>query len=140
MPFISVILAMRDEEKNIWDCLCGLVNQDYPKNRYEIIVINDRSMDKSPQIVEELKKKYPLIRSLHIETVNNKLTGKQNALHVGIKTAKGEWIMCTDADCWIKPSWISNTVKQINKNTGFIFGNTSIEDRRNRSIFNYLQT
>lgn len=120
--FVSVIVATRDEEASIGKCIRSLLNQDYPKDKYEIIVVNDRSKDQTDKIIKELQDFHANIVYVNITKESTKMAGKQNALDVGLKRAKGSIIMTTDADCIAKPSWIKSMVNYFDDKTGVVIG------------------
>ncbi|MBN2610504.1 MAG: glycosyltransferase [Bacteroidales bacterium] len=105
-PFISVIIAARNEEKNIGRLLEDLTAQCYPSEKFEIIVADDHSGDRTVEIVHQFCRRYPgLIRCIPAKQDNE---GKKHALDRGIKSAKGDLILTTDADCRVSPRWISS--------------------------------
>ena len=67
-PFVSVVIAARNEAENIPHLLNYLTNQTYPKNLYEIIIVNDRSLDNSKNMLEKYENK---IENLKVITINN---------------------------------------------------------------------
>ena len=93
---VSVIIPARNEEKNIGRCLESLLKQDYPD--YEVIVVDDRSTDKTAAIVKNLQSEHPNLVLLPIEELSSGWTGKNHALHQGVALAKGGWFLFTDAD------------------------------------------
>jgi chlorobactene glucosyltransferase len=96
-PLVSVILPVRNEEKNIRTCLNSLINQTY-KN-YEIIVIDDNSTDNTRAIVLDIKNKSKTsIELLSAGMLPSGWLGKTHANHIGANHAKGEWFLFTDAD------------------------------------------
>ena len=107
--FISVVVAYRNEEENIGLLLNDLTGQNYPDNQYEIILVNDHSDDRSAEIVVNFKSK----SSKRIVYLNlpDQLTGKKNALDLGIKSSKGKYILTTDADCRVSENWINSFVQ-----------------------------
>lgn len=110
-PFVSVIVPSRNEENNIPNCLESLVNSDYPKDKYEIIAVNDRSSDNTEKIIREFAKRFPNIKPVNVKQDNSErnLKGKPGALQAGIDEAKGKYLMMTDADCIVNPEWIKKT-------------------------------
>ncbi len=122
---ISVLVPARDEELHIANCLESLIVQDYPKDKYEIIVINDRSSDHTLDIIRNYKSKYNNIKIINIDKNLSNLTGKQNALNYGIKHCEGEIILNVDADCIAGPSWLSKTIQYFTEEVGFIIGFTT---------------
>lgn len=128
-PFVSVVIAARNEQNNIVKCINSLKYLIYPKELYEIIIVNDRSTDKTKETVLksiEGHKNFTLIDSS--ENITKIFPGKANAIDCGIKVSRGEIIMMTDADCIIPPEWIRETVKYYDEETGMVCGYTRIND------------
>lgn len=121
LPFVSVVVAARDEEANLRECLESLLNQTYPKELYEVIAVDDSSTDNTAAIVESFAKRDERVQLLS-STKKHTLTGKQNALDIGIRASKGEIILSTDADCQAPPTWIENVVKEFDANIGLVAG------------------
>jgi cellulose synthase/poly-beta-1,6-N-acetylglucosamine synthase-like glycosyltransferase len=96
LPTVSVLIPMHNEEKVARHILDLLVVSDYPKEKLEIIPINDHSTDRTKEILEEYAQKYPFIRPLH--RYGDLPRGKQNGLNDALKIAKGEVIIVYDAD------------------------------------------
>lgn len=95
-PKISIIIPARNEEENIETCIDSLLKQDYPD--FEILVVNDRSIDRTGEIISRLDKENEKVQAIHIESLPEFWTGKNNALFTAVKQAKGEWYLFTDAD------------------------------------------
>jgi len=94
---ISVIVPARDEEINIGNCLSHLIKQDHPD--YEIIVVDDRSTDRTGHLVENFKKLSPVpLKLVRVEKLPPGWTGKNHAMLVGSKAASGSRLLFTDAD------------------------------------------
>ncbi|MFO7658416.1 MAG: glycosyltransferase [Bacteroidales bacterium] len=105
-PYISVVVAVRNEEHYIARLLEDLLVQHYPQKSYEIIVIDDNSEDHTAEVVGKFCRQYPeLIRLLPIA---HDKKGKKHALDTGIKSAKGDLILTTDADCRVPLRWIGS--------------------------------
>jgi len=94
---ISIIVCAKNEFQNLKDKLPAILNQDYPD--YEVIVVNDQSVDDTTVLLKEFEKQYPNLVVVTIEKHINKRPGKKLALTLGIKTAKHEHLILTDADC-----------------------------------------
>jgi len=120
---VSVIIAARNEEANLPECLESVANQTYPVSSYEIIVINDGSTDSTEMVCNDFIKRYPNIKLLHAKEDAN-IRGKANALAQGIEAAKGEIILITDADCTVPETWVEQTAKRYNSQVGLIGGFT----------------
>ena len=112
-PMVSIVIAARNEEKNIKQCLEKCVNQAYPSIKFEIVVVNDRSEDKTAKIIKKFAIDYKNVRLINIEALpaEYKNSGKKYALKQGIENSKGEIILLTDADCLPKTGWIKGIVQ-----------------------------
>lgn len=106
-PFISIIIAARNEQKNIGVCIQSILNQTYPKNKFEIIVTDDHSTDKTVSIVESFQNEN--IKLLHLSDFieNQELNSyKKKSIDTALKFARGELIVTTDADCVAPKKWL----------------------------------
>ena len=122
LPKISIVIAIRNEEENLPFLLKDLVKQNYPINKFEIIIVNDRSTDKSTEILERASKDYNYIKHIYIKNKSLKMTSKKNALHQGILNSSGEIILSSDGDCRIKKDWVFNMVNSTLKFNGISIG------------------
>ncbi len=102
---ISIIIAVRNEEKNIKQLLNSLSIQTYPKDFFEIIIINDHSSDKTLEILENVR-----LENLKIIELNDSEIGKKTAIDKGISVASGEIIITTDGDCTFGENWLTTIV------------------------------
>ncbi len=140
IPFLSVVVPARNEEHNIAKCLKSLVKSNYPVDKFEIIVVNDRSEDNTHNIVEQFSAKRTNIKLVNIDKIreNKNLQGKAGALDIGIKNAIGQYVLMTDADCKVNKNWIKNIALTFVQNkSDFIASYTLI--RKSRSLFEHLQ-
>ena len=97
-PSISVVVAAKDEEANIETCIDSLLRQDYP--HYDVVVVDDRSTDRTPQILDRLERQAEgrlLVRT--VSTLRDGWFGKNHAMREGVSASRGDWILFTDADC-----------------------------------------
>ncbi|MFH0989785.1 MAG: glycosyltransferase [bacterium] len=120
---VSVIIAARNEEKNIAPCLESVLQQTYSSHSYEVIVADDHSSDSTRSICEAIAKLHPSL-TVFLCVDDETLRGKSNALHQAIDRAKNEIILVTDADCTVPSTWIEHTVKRYGPNTGIVGGVT----------------
>jgi glycosyltransferase involved in cell wall biosynthesis len=103
-PTLTVLVAAKDEEANIGACLDGLLRQDYPD--LKIVVVNDRSTDRTATIIDEFAAREPRVTALHVRELPPGWGGKSHALHVGMTAATGEYVCFTDADCRFHAPWL----------------------------------
>ncbi len=101
----SIIIAARNEEKHIGCLLQAIQNQTYTSGKYEVIVVDDYSTDGTASIVQQFAFA-KLIKLKDIEGTQQLNSYKKKALETGIAQSKGEWIVCTDADCKVPPQWL----------------------------------
>lgn len=113
---VSIVVACRNEEENILYLLDCLVNQAYPKDKTEIIVVNDHSTDNTENVIIEFSKKYTIVQLLNLP---NNLSGKKEAISYAIDNADSEIIITTDADCTMNKNWVQTLMNyyEINKPT-----------------------
>ncbi|MBS1737383.1 MAG: glycosyltransferase [Bacteroidetes bacterium] len=95
---VSVIVCARDEAANLVKNLPGALVQQY-KTTHEVIVVNDNSFDESKYILEEFKKSFKQLLPVELKQEARFIPGKKFPLSIGIKTAKYEIVLLTDADC-----------------------------------------
>lgn len=118
----SIIVAARNEEKNIRACLESLTTLNYPKELFEIIVVNDRSTDTTAGIIENNASKNSNIHLLNISANTTDMPDKKNALREAIRKSKNEILAFTDADCSVPPNWLRELSKQFIDNVGVVAG------------------
>ncbi len=128
-PFVSVLVAARNEERHLSECLRALVSQTYPSDKVEIIVIDDRSMDGTASIVEEFAFQKSSIRLVRIAEKPDGVSGKKYALQRGIEQSRGEILMFTDADCSVRPTWVESVVRYFSNDVGLVIGFSSVSAR-----------
>jgi len=126
---VSIIICAKNESKNLQQFLPFVLEQDYPKDLFEVIVVNDQSTDNSTEILNDFAEKYQHLHIINIPTDEVKtLPGKKYALSKGIEAAKFERLLLTDADC--KPSfnkWLSIASK--NQKSKIILGYGAYETK-----------
>lgn len=106
--FISVVVACHNEESNIGHLLSILSQQSF--QQFELIIVNDHSTDKTKQIVEQAMHSFP---QLHV--IDSVGYGKKNALNEGVRQAKYDLIVTTDADCSPSFHWLESVVSYYNR-------------------------
>ncbi|WP_297335980.1 glycosyltransferase [Algoriphagus sp.] len=94
---VTIVIAAKNEFKNLKTLIPKLFEQDYPK--FDVMIINDQSTDRTKRLLEEMMAIYPKLRSVTIKYTPDHVTPKKYALTLGIKVAKNDVILLTDADC-----------------------------------------
>lgn len=102
---VSVVVPTYNSEKNIESCIHALLSQDFPKYQYEVIIVDDGSIDRTSQLVG----KYPV----HLIKQTN--SGPATARNAGFKIAKGKIIAFTDSDCRPESNWLSVLVSNFDR-------------------------
>lgn len=145
---VSVIICARNEAKNLQQNLPFILNQNYPD--FEVVVVNDCSSDDSSFVLERFKSEYENLKLVTVTEHRRFKTGKKFALTMGIKAAKNEHLLLTDADCLpASDYWIQlmqqgfSAEKEIvlgyspyKKTSGFL--NTFVRFETVKTAFSYL--
>jgi len=119
---VSVIICARDEAENLAKNLPGVLVQDY-KTTHEVIVVNDNSYDDSKYVLEELKKTFRQLHVVELTQEAKMIPGKKFPLSIGIKTAKYEVVLLTDADCIpASEHWITSMQEVYEDDTEIVLG------------------
>ena len=105
-PFVSILIAARNEEDNLADCLESVLAVDYPPDKFEILVGNDKSEDQTGEIIDAFSVRYPQIKGYTIYKHKIDGNGKANVLAQLATNARGEYLFITDADIRIPFPWI----------------------------------
>ena len=106
VPRVSVVVPARDEEATIGACLDGLLAQDYPAGRLQILVVDDDSSDATPQIVRARMAGDARLGLVQIpENRRRARAHKKAAIAKAVGQATGEIVLQTDADCQVGPAW-----------------------------------
>lgn len=139
-PFVSIIVAARNEANTIATCLHSLVNLNYPKNKMEILVIDDHSSDHSDQVIAKFVSNHSNIRFIPLKSGEKKLPGKVGAVLEGIENSIGEIIFLTDADCWVPPNWVTALLNEFTDSVGLVGGFTLLHEQgQNTSLLGKIQ-
>ena len=125
-PTISILIPARNEEKVIGRILQRMTELTYPKNKMQVIVIDDASTDYTEKIIEEYTKTCGYIQAIHRKQKDGG-QGKASALNTGLKHAKGEIVFCFDADYYPQPDILEKLVKEfIDPKVGAVQGRIAV--------------
>ena len=119
---VSVIICARDEAANLAKNLPGALVQQY-RTTHEVIVVDDNSFDDTKYLLEEYQKTYRQLQFVHLKQEAKLIPGKKFPLSIGIKTAKHEIVLLTDADCVpASELWIDKMQQTYDEKTEIVLG------------------
>jgi len=123
LTHFSIIIPLRNEAGRLPGLLDSLSKLNYPKDCFEVLLINDESTDESLEIIENFRSKNSNITISVYENERLSAAPKKDAITLAIKKAKYEWVINTDADCLVPVAWL-NCYHDfiIKKNVDFIAG------------------
>ncbi len=116
----SIIIAAKNEEENLPALINSLNGLNYPKEKFEIVMVDDNSSDNTFNTAKKLTINFENFTVYKVK--EKKLLGKKGALTFGISKAKNPYIMITDADCLPNPDWLNIYSGAFSKGYDFIFG------------------
>ena len=108
VPFVSILIPARNEERNIEACLNGLLSQDYPA--FEVLVLDDHSTDATPHILAKIAVQDARLRVVQGADLPDGWLGKHWACHQLAQLAQGEWLLFADADTVFHPCTVSDAI------------------------------
>ncbi|MEN9522699.1 MAG: hypothetical protein RL065_1076 [Bacteroidota bacterium] len=118
---VTIIICAKNELENLQKNLPSILEQNYPS--YEVIVVNDNSQDGSNDFLSHLKIQYPHLKVIDILQESRTFKGKRLALGLGLKGAKHEWCLLTDADCAPAGSnWLYQMQRNFKSNKDIVLG------------------
>ncbi len=118
---VSVIICAKNESDNLKQFIPLIANQDFPQ--FEIVMINDASSDNSLEVMEDLAKKYNNIKIVDVKNNEAFWANKKFALTLGIKVAKYDYLLFTDADCKpISKHWIKEISSNFSNDKTIVLG------------------
>jgi cellulose synthase/poly-beta-1,6-N-acetylglucosamine synthase-like glycosyltransferase len=134
--FISVVIPFRNEEEKILLNLKSIEAQEFPKNRFEVIYVNDSSEDNSLKILSE-NISASNIKVLTVPKAFSPSAHKKRAIRYGIENSKGEIIVTTDADCVYNCGWLKSLLNNFDEQTAFVSG--PVEFIEGKNMFAQIQ-
>ena len=122
MDSATVVIAARNEEKNIAAILQDLAQQSYPSIFFEVIVANDHSSDATAAIVHQFCKEHENFKLLDMGDIPAGFSPKKYAIQSAVEQAKGDIILATDADCRLGRDWLKTMITYFEPGIGFVIG------------------
>ncbi len=133
---VSVIICAKDEAGNLVKNLPGSLVQKY-RTTHEVIVVNDNSFDESKYILEEYQKTFKQLQLIELKQEARFIQGKKFPLSIGIKTAKHEIVLLTDADCVpASEAWIEKMQEGYADGIEIVLGYGALHKRK--GLFNKM--
>lgn len=129
-PYISIIVPVYNGERTLNECIDSLINLEYPKDKLEIIIVDNNSTDSTRNIIE----RYPVICALETKV------GSYAARNKGIYISKGEIQLFTDSDCVVDKYWAQNIIKKFNDTSVGLIGGKVITYNPTSIVERYLES
>jgi cellulose synthase/poly-beta-1,6-N-acetylglucosamine synthase-like glycosyltransferase len=125
LPKATVVVAVRNEEKNILRCLNALDKLIYPEGKLEIIISDGHSTDSTTTIVDNFIKEKIRFKRITANSDKENLKGKANAIDSAVNISTGEVILTTDADCEVHPLWVKTICSYYKDDVAVVSGFTT---------------
>lgn len=125
---ISVLIAAKNEEKNLYRLFNSLKKLNYPEENFEIIFVNDNSTDSTKKVAESFLSQFNNLKV--VDAVNKKFPGKKGTIDFGIRNTNFSVVAVTDADCQPNENWL-NSISSLIKNNDIIVGLAPINQSEN---------
>lgn len=137
-PQVTILVPARNEEVHLPACLQSLERVDYPENDIQFIIGDDQSADNTPYIIKEWVTQGKNRVFVAVDSPQSKkINGKANALSQMARSANGELLLFTDADCSVNPDWVKEMVGAYRKEGGLVTGITAVGSA---SLFSSMQS
>ncbi|TFV93188.1 glycosyltransferase [Algoriphagus kandeliae] len=127
LPFVSVLVAARNEEFFLPKLLESFENLNYPSNKIEFLFADDQSEDATFSILSEWCQKQPNAMVYRVEEFDPTKNPKAQAIALIEKESQGEYLFFTDADCQVPPSWIEALLGGFSEKAGMVIGVTQVK-------------
>lgn len=127
-PETTVLICARDEEKTLPDLLETIEQQDYPKDKLKIVLVDHLSTDTTGALMEQYAARSSFsTRVLHLTEEDKELKGKVHAMSDGLEIVDTEYVLITDGDCVVPPTWVSSMMRHFTDNMDAIGGLVTVE-------------
>ena len=137
LPSVCIIVAARNEENNILDCLESLDKLVYPEEKLKVILVDDHSTDRTKEIIDNFISGRSGFECITPSREIGNLKGKANAIANAIETVTSEVILTTDADCTVSPTWAITLSSYFKEDVAMVCGYT---DQHYKNLFEAMQS
>ena len=128
LPAVSVVIAAKNEETDLPKCIAALEKLEYPKEKLEVVLVDDDSSDATGEIIRQASARNPHFKALNTKDyAGTKLKAKARGISWGIENSTGEWIFISDADGEVPPLWLRHMLSRANDSIGMIGGMLSVK-------------
>lgn len=134
---VTVLIAARNEEQKIGLTIDDILAQDYPKELFEIIIVDDHSTDRTAEIITSYADRGVRLLQLKDEAALNSY--KKRAITEAIKLSTGDFLVATDADCRMGTQWLSSVVDYYQSND-LVMISSPVTYFEEKSLFELMQT
>ena len=135
LPTVSILVACRNEEQNIEQCIQSLIELNYPKDKLKIIIGNDQSEDNTLKIAKQYAREYSFIQVFDVQEDSTGLKAKARVMAQLDKHAIGDYYLVTDADVRVEPNWILGLLSNMNDKIGVASGTTMVRSNGLGGLF-----
>lgn len=135
--FVSILVPVRNEANTILDLIHDVLNQDYPADFFELIIIDDHSTDQTAELVKNVKDSRLRLIQLNEKKALNSY--KKKAITEAIHSSKGELIITTDGDCRVESGWL-NSMVGFYQSGGYKFVSGPVTFHQEKNWFEKAQT
>lgn len=123
LPTVSVIVSAKNEEQDLPKCIASLEQLDYPKDKFQILLVDDSSTDNTGSIIQHAAQKNDHFVALSTkDAATNNLKAKARGIAWGFKNSSSDWVFITDADAEVPTQWLRHMLSLVNEKTGIIGG------------------
>jgi len=130
-PTVSVVVSARNEERDLPRCIASLLALDYPAGRLQLVLVDDRSTDRTGALIDAAAAAHAHVVALHTQALpENGLAAKARGVAHGFTHATGEWVLITDADAAVPPSWARHMVGLVSPDVTVVGGTIRVEPQR----------
>jgi cellulose synthase/poly-beta-1,6-N-acetylglucosamine synthase-like glycosyltransferase len=131
----SVVIAARNEERTLDQCLDHVFDQSLSSDRFEVIVVNDRSIDATAAVCEGYGRNHPNMSVITIAQTPRGIAPKKHAVTQGVRKARNGIVALTDADCIVPRQWLETISRYFSDDTGLVQGITAYAENTGMNRF-----